>query len=92
VRLFRRSEAAVLQVEDKGVGISKQDVHGIFKRFYRAQNSVVSETRGSGLGLTLVKHITEAHGGAVEVESEPGEGSVFSVVLPFSGPEKGEQE
>ncbi|MCJ7487692.1 MAG: HAMP domain-containing histidine kinase, partial [Candidatus Aminicenantes bacterium] len=90
VRLFRRNGQAVIQVEDKGIDISPQDHAGIFKRFYRAKNSVVSETRGSGLGLTLVKHMAEAHGGAVEVESEPGKGTVFSVILPISGPETGE--
>ena len=90
VRLFRRDVQAVIQVEDKGIGISKDDLAGIFKRFYRARTSVVSETRGSGLGLTLVKHTAEAHGGTVEVESEPGKGSVFSVILPISGPEAGE--
>jgi signal transduction histidine kinase len=88
VRLFRRNGQAVLQVADKGVGISPQDRSRIFKRFYRAKNDVVSETRGSGLGLTLVKHITEAHSGTIEVESEPGKGSVFSIILPISGPEK----
>jgi signal transduction histidine kinase/tetratricopeptide (TPR) repeat protein len=90
VRLFRRNGLAVIQVEDQGIGISPQDLAGIFKRFYRAKNNVVSETGGSGLGLTLVKHTAEAHGGSVEVESEPGKGSVFSVILPISGPETGE--
>ena len=90
VRLFRRNGLAVIQVADKGIGISKEDLAGIFKRFYRARSSVVSETRGSGLGLTLVKHTAEAHGGTVEVESEPGKGSVFSIILPISGPETAE--
>jgi signal transduction histidine kinase len=90
VRLFRRPGLAVIQVEDKGIGISPHDLAGIFKRFYRARNSAVSETRGTGLGLTLVKHMAEAHGGSVEVESEPGKGSVFSIILPISGPEAGE--
>ena len=88
VRLFMRNGQAVLQVADKGIGISHQDRSRIFKRFYRAKYDVVSETRGSGLGLTLVKHITEAHGGTVEVESELGKGSVFSIILPISGPKK----
>ena len=90
VKLFRKDAAAVLQVADKGIGISPQDLAGIFKRFYRAKSSLASETRGSGLGLTLVKHTAEAHGGTVEVESRPGQGSVFSVVLPISGPATGE--
>jgi two-component system phosphate regulon sensor histidine kinase PhoR len=85
IRLFRRNGQAVLQVADKGIGISPQDKSRIFNRFYRAKNDVVSETRGSGLGLTLVKHITEAHGGTIEVESESGKGSVFSIILPISG-------
>jgi len=89
VRLFRRNGLAVIQVEDKGIGISREDLAGIFQRFYRAKGSLVSETRGSGLGLTLVKHTAEAHGGSVEVESEPGKGSVFSIILPVSGPKTG---
>jgi signal transduction histidine kinase/tetratricopeptide (TPR) repeat protein len=89
VRLFRREGQAVLQVADKGIGIAPQDLAGVFKRFYRAKSSLVSDTSGSGLGLTLVKHTAEAHGGTVEAESEPGKGSVFSVILPISAPEAG---
>lgn len=92
VRLFRRGESAVIQVEDKGIGVSSSDLAGIFKRFYRAKNTVVSETRGSGLGLTLVKHTAEAHGGTIEVESGPGKGSIFSIVLPLSEPDRGDGE
>jgi signal transduction histidine kinase len=84
VRLFRRGGVAVIQVEDRGIGIARQDLAGVFTRFYRAQGSVVSGTHGSGLGLSLVKHMAEAHGGSVEVESELGEGSVFSVMLPIA--------
>jgi signal transduction histidine kinase len=84
VRLFRKDNDAVLQVEDKGIGISPKEIHKIFQRFYRSQNSIFSGSAGSGLGLTIVKHIAEAHGGKIEVESEEGKGSVFSVVLPFS--------
>jgi len=87
VRLFQRNGLAVIQVEDKGIGISPRDQSRIFGRFYRADNEVVAETRGSGLGLTLVKHIAEAHGGTVEVRSEPGKGSIFSISLPIRGPE-----
>jgi len=89
VKLFEDNGNAVLQVADKGVGISPKDTSRIFKRFYRVKNEIVSETRGSGLGLTLVKHIAEAHGGRIKVESEPGKGSIFSVILPLSGPKKG---
>jgi len=89
VKLLKDNGNAVLQVADKGIGISPKDTSRIFKRFYRAKNEIVSETRGSGLGLTLVKHITEAHGGRIKVESEPGKGSTFTMILPLSGPKKG---
>jgi signal transduction histidine kinase len=89
VKLFKDSGSAVLQVADKGIGISPADTSRIFNRFYRVKNEIVSDTGGSGLGLTLVKHIAESHGGRIKVESEPGRGSIFSVILPFSGPKKG---
>ena len=83
VRLFRDNGNAVLQVSDRGIGIPHGEIPKIFERFYRSENKTVSETRGSGLGLTLVRHIAEAHGGSVRVESEPGKGSTFSVMLPI---------
>jgi signal transduction histidine kinase len=86
VRLFREGNNAVIQVADKGIGISHKEIDKIFERFYRAENEVVSDSMGSGLGLTIVRHITEAHRGKIEVESEPGKGSIFSVVLPISRP------
>jgi len=89
VKLFKDNGNAVLQVADKGIGISPKDISRIFNRFYRVKNEIVSDTEGSGLGLTLVKHIAEAHGGRVKVESEPGKGSVFSVIFLLSGPGKG---
>ena len=89
IKLFKDNGNVVLQVADQGIGISPKDTSRIFKRFYRVKNEIVSETRGSGLGLTLVKHISKAHGGWIKVESEPGKGSIFSVILPISGPKKG---
>ena len=84
VKLFREDGNVVLQVADKGIGIAPKDIPKIFLRFYQSENKNVSEARGSGLGLTLVKHITEAHNGRIQVESEPGNGSTFSVILPIS--------
>jgi len=83
VRLFRKDNVSVLQVEDKGIGISPKDTEKIFQRFYRVPGSVGSGSTGSGLGLPIVKHIAEAHGGRVEVNSEEGKGSLFSVMLPI---------
>jgi len=88
VKLFRDDENAVLQVADKGIGILPKEFSKIFQRFYQSKNKIVSESRGSGLGLTLVKHITEAHGGRIQVESEPGKGSIFSVFLPILSHER----
>ena len=86
VKLFRDDGNAVIQVADKGIGISPKEVTKIFQRFYQSKNKIASETRGSGLGLTLVKHITEAHNGKIQVESEIGKGSTFSVILPITTP------
>jgi signal transduction histidine kinase len=85
VRLFKENGRAIIQVSDKGIGIDPKEIKKIFTRFYRSKNKVSSDAKGSGLGLTLVKHITEAHGGRVAVESEPGEGTTFSVILPIDG-------
>jgi len=85
VKLYKDNGSAVLQVADRGIGISDREISRIFKRFYRSRDEIVSETRGSGLGLTLVKHITDAHGGQIKVDSELGKGSIFSVILPLSG-------
>ena len=73
----------ILQVEDKGIGISQKEGDKIFQRFYRSENNVVSESSGSGLGLTIIQHIAEAHGGRVDLKSELGKGSVFSVIFPI---------
>lgn len=89
VKLYRDNGNAVLQVKDKGIGISPKEISRIFKRFYRSKDEIVSETRGSGLGLTLVKHITDAHKGKIKVQSEPGKGSTFSIILPISGANQG---
>jgi signal transduction histidine kinase len=85
VKLFRDNGNIVLQVADKGIGISQKEILKIFQRFYQAENNIASEAKGSGLGLTLVKNIIEAHGGTIEVESEVGKGSRFTVRIPFDG-------
>lgn len=84
VRLFKEVDFAVLQVEDKGIGIPQKEISNIFQRFYKISQKETAETGGSGLGLTLVKHIIEAHKGRVEVQSQLGAGSIFSIYLPFS--------
>lgn len=71
-----------IDVQDTGVGIPKDDLEKLFNKFYQAKNTPVIKVKGSGLGLALVKHVTEAHGGKVAVASEENVGSTFSVILP----------
>lgn len=83
VHVFQRSGEIVISVRDWGIGIPKSDLAKIFDRFHRVSTGLVHEVRGNGLGLAIVKHVAEVHGGRVEVESELGEGSTFSVYLPI---------
>ncbi len=72
-----------VDVADTGVGIPKEDLEKLFQKFYQAKNTPLVNEKGSGLGLALVKHVTEAHGGVVRVASEIGAGSTFSLFLPL---------
>ncbi|MBI2369980.1 MAG: hypothetical protein HYV08_07055 [Deltaproteobacteria bacterium] len=84
-----RVEAAIrdgqlaLTVVDEGIGIPLEEQGKIFEKFYRVGRSEIQGRRGSGVGLALVRHIAEAHGGRVTVESRPGEGSRFTLWLPL---------
>lgn len=71
-----------IHVRDYGLGISKDDVGKIFGKFYQGKEAATCSVRGTGLGLTLVKHTVEAHGGTVSVVSTEGNGSTFSLALP----------
>lgn len=82
VELSETENEVILKFIDNGSGISKQELPFIFERFYRADKSRNRLTGGSGIGLTIVKSITNAHGGSIDVQSEPGQGSVFTVRLP----------
>jgi signal transduction histidine kinase len=83
VKLYSTSGVVKLEVVDRGIGIARRDQSKIFEKFYRTCDPLVHNTKGSGLGLSLVRHITNAHGGEVEVESTPGKGSKFTLSLPL---------
>lgn len=72
----------LIEITDTGIGIEKEALPRIFERFYRVNKDRSRETGGTGLGLAIVKHIIEAHRGTIEVQSEVGKGSTFSIYLP----------
>jgi signal transduction histidine kinase len=76
----------LVEVADEGLGIPPAEIPRIFEKFYRIGRSETQGRRGSGVGLALVKHIVEAHGGRVTVESRLGEGSRFTLHLPVREP------
>jgi signal transduction histidine kinase/tetratricopeptide (TPR) repeat protein len=83
VHLHADEENVILEVRDKGIGIPPDEQDGIFEKFYQGKNALKQTVKGAGLGLTLVKHTVEAHGGRVSVKSKVGEGSTFSLVFPI---------
>ena len=79
----RRGETLRVAVQDTGIGIPPEDLPRIFERFYRVDKARSRQMGGTGLGLSIVKHLVELHRGTVEVDSQPGRGSVFAVNLPL---------
>ena len=73
-------------VTDEGVGISEEDQRIVFQKFMQAESAIVRPVSGSGLGLSLAKEYAELHGGTVTVQSTPGEGSTFTVCIPYEEP------
>jgi len=84
VNLYRENGSVKLEVIDHGIGIPPHEQTKIFEKFYRVGDPLVHNTKGSGLGLSLVQHIAKAHGGEVVVDSAPGAGSKFTITLPVN--------
>ena len=82
VGLRRDGDWIAISVQDHGIGIPRDEQRKIFDRFHRVGTGLVHDVKGSGLGLSIVQHIVQAHGGQVTVESRAGEGSTFSILLP----------
>jgi PAS domain S-box-containing protein len=84
VRLADGGGQAVLEVSDTGIGVDADERERVFERLYRAPGAVARQTQGAGLGLSIVRAIVEAHHGTIEVDSEPGVGTVFRVGIPYA--------
>ncbi|MCH7712263.1 MAG: hybrid sensor histidine kinase/response regulator [Chloroflexi bacterium] len=82
ISVSRQGEAAQIEVSDQGIGISQEDQAKLFTKFFRADNSFTREASGTGLGLYITKHLVEAHGGSIWVESKEGQGTTFSCLWP----------
>ena len=83
VHLGRHNGSATIEVTDTGMGIPPDERDRLFERLYRAKSATAMQIPGTGLGLSIVKAIVDAHGGAVEVDSEEGVGTTFRVELPL---------
>ena len=85
VEVDRAGQKLAIRVRDRGVGIPAAEHKEIFKKFVRGATSEVATVKGTGIGLAMVDHIVRAHGGEVRLESQPGAGSTFTVLLPVWG-------
>ena len=82
LRLGRRGQYVAIEVEDRGIGIPHNELENVFQRFYRVNKARSSKTSGSGLGLSIVETIVHKHLGRIEVRSEVGKGSAFTILIP----------
>ena len=82
IRLWQEDQSIYIKVEDRGIGIPESKQPFIFDKYYRAHTGHEKAKGGSGLGLTVVKHIIEAHQGRIEIKSEVNHGSTFTIILP----------
>uniref|UniRef100_A0A832DKY0 histidine kinase n=1 Tax=Ignavibacterium album TaxID=591197 RepID=A0A832DKY0_9BACT len=79
----KTNESIFIEVSDKGIGIPPNEQKKIFDKFYRVSSGLIHNVKGTGIGLSLVKQIVEAHNGKIELKSNPGEGSSFRIFIPI---------
>ncbi|MCK4308282.1 GHKL domain-containing protein, partial [candidate division WOR-3 bacterium] len=84
IHVYKKGEKVVIEVIDRGIGIEPGEIDKIFEKFYRVEDELTRRTKGTGVGLSIVKHIVDAHEGKIEVKSKKGEGSTFTVILPMT--------
>jgi signal transduction histidine kinase len=84
LRVWRENGSIRIEVQDTGIGIAARDMDKVFDRFQQVDGSSTRSAEGSGLGLAITRHLVKLHGGTIEVESQPGEGSTFTVCLPVT--------
>lgn len=83
ISLYQQNQQVRLEITDNGIGISKKSTRHIFEKFYRVEDSLTAQSKGHGLGLSIVKNLVELNGGEIHVESEKGKGSTFTVAFPI---------
>ncbi|MBX6334155.1 HAMP domain-containing histidine kinase [Candidatus Saccharibacteria bacterium] len=86
VRLYKEEGDVKIEIEDTGIGIKPEDIGKIFRQFVRLENEISQQVSGTGIGLYLAKNLVELHGGSVDVTSQPGLGSTFTISLPMHVP------